>query len=430
MAVFRSSNILANSNFPLIAALAYRIEKEVFIEMNDSSVRNIIFSDIKEKDTGNFKVVGKAYIFENVTFTSTTVLIDHDIKTPSSSSEYKNGKKNSFKVAGYFAMNLVSDLLNPQSEKTPPLEIDIFMFKDCIFKEDFFIDSHLKEVSFVGCEFEKRIYINSINKGESENLIIEKLSFLNTNFKDKFKLHNSTLSDLCIRNCNFSNNADFFGCEISSLEAEIKFHSINFNKRTLFGDVIFKSKVDFKYVTFMGYVHFRKATFLNGIGLDYSNIEKEVNFYNIKGLESKASVNNTSQETYRIIKHQLKSVGNTIDSNKYHSLELKKKKHNLSFFSLDYIVFFLHGLCSNHSQSWLRPIAGIVIIGCLTYFLLLFFGACCNDNKWYIEVFKYFSIISNEECFKSSPAIFLFNKLTLGYLYYQFLTAIRKDTKM
>lgn len=55
-------------------------------------------------------------------------------------------------------------------------------------------------------------------------------------------------------------------------------------------------------------------------------------------------------------------------------------------------------------------------------------------NKW--ELFKeiladtpkYMSIINGDELKEYSVA-FLLNKVLLGYLYYQFVTAVRKDTR-
>ncbi len=48
--------------------------------MSDTQIRNINFSDIKEKDTDNFKIIDSTYVFESVTFTNSVVLLDNDIK--------------------------------------------------------------------------------------------------------------------------------------------------------------------------------------------------------------------------------------------------------------------------------------------------------------------------------------------------------------
>ena len=48
-------------------------------------------------------------------------------------------------------------------------------------------------------------------------------------------------------------------------------------------------------------------------------------------------------------------------------------------------------------------------------------------SKLFNEFFKYISIASFDEL-KNKPWLFVFNKLMLGYLYYQFIIAVRKDT--
>ena len=61
--------------------------------------------------------------------------------------------------------------------------------------------------------------------------------------------------------------------------------------------------------------------------------------------------------------------------------------------------------------------------------LLEYFQLCCE----YICVCreynpKYLYILTNINI-DQNPILFIFHKISLGYLYYQFLTAIRKDTK-
>jgi len=45
------------------------------------------------------------------------------------------------------------------------------------------------------------------------------------------------------------------------------------------------------------------------------------------------------------------------------------------------------------------------------------------------EFFHYLYILNKNEILLAHPATLLFNKLSLGYLYYQFLISIRKDTR-
>ena len=45
-----------------------------------------------------------------------------------------------------------------------------------------------------------------------------------------------------------------------------------------------------------------------------------------------------------------------------------------------------------------------------------------------IDLTKFVYLGSSYDDFNNS-AVFFFNKITLGYLYYQFITAVRKDTR-
>ena len=79
--------------------------------------------------------------------------------------------------------------------------------------------------------------------------------------------------------------------------------------------------------------------------IDGVYIEKEINFYGAKGLENSEHI---SQETYRIIKYNCQKIANQIEANKYHALELKKRKEALTKSNLlDYIVFNFNWCCQS-----------------------------------------------------------------------------------
>lgn len=325
--------------------------------------------------------------------------------------------------------------------------VECIEFINCVFKKDIYInigiESHVNSIIIKGCSFEGRLYINEQSEENSSNILLDQFSIVDTECKGNFKLHNSVIKLFFARDTDFISNADFFKSRLiaggratyelktdSTDSGIIQFKSINFEGLALFGEVYFESLVSFRYVTFKGYVHFKDSKFKKGVDLDYANIEKDINFYNIKGLTSNISQNNTSQETYRIIKYQLKKVGNTIDSNKFHSFELKKKKLSLCKCSLDYIVLSLHGITSEYSQNWLRPLIFIFIVGIITMLSIKYFNGALNKGISFSELFKYISIINIGKNFEESPIIFILNKISLGYLYYQFITSIRKDTKI
>lgn len=308
-------------------------------------------------------------------------------------------------------------------------DIKSFKFIDCKFSNDTFFTRNLESLRFEECLFEKRCYINNQYEANTIEIKISSIVIKKTVFKENFKLHNTIIGYFHIVDTDFIKNADFFkSVFVSGCDSKINFNAINFHELALFGDTKFKQLLQFKYVTFKGYSHFRSAVFYQGFDLEYANIEKEMNFFNIKELDSKNSKKNTSQETYRIIKHQLQKNGNIIGSNKYHSLELSKRRKKLPFFSFDHLVLLFHWGSSNHSQNWFFPLIWIFVVGSLTCW-----GVSNSGCEWSLEqiehIFKYISIFNFDDGLKKLPVIFVLNKAFLGYLYYQFLTAIRKDTR-
>tara|TARA_R110002049_G_scaffold29552_14_gene100440 strand:- start:7398 stop:8558 length:1161 start_codon:yes stop_codon:yes gene_type:complete len=308
-------------------------------------------------------------------------------------------------------------------------DVKKFKFIDCKFSDDTFFKKNLESLIFEECVFEKRCYINNQYETNTALIEINRIVIKKTVFKENFKLHNTVIGYFHIEDTDFIKNADFFKSVFESgKDNNINFVAINFHALALFGNTEFKQLLQFKYVTFKGYSHFRSALFKQGFDLEYANIEQEMNFFDIRGLDRKDSKKTTSQETYRIIKHQLQKVGNIIGANKYHSLELSKRRQQLSFYSFDYLVLLFHWVSSNHSQSWLLPLIWIFIVGSLTSWGVA--NSCSECCFYQIEhIFKYISIFNLDDCLKKLPIIFVMNKVSLGYLYYQFLTAIRKDTR-
>ena len=193
-------------------------------------------------------------------------------------------------------------------------------------------------------------------------------------------------------------------------------------------------KMQFGYISFESSINFRNATFNDGFNLDRINIGKDcnINFYNLQGLDTAVSINNTSQETYRVIKYHLDNIGNKIDANKYHSLELLKKHNNIwnsnkisPILLFDGIISVINYTTSYFSKYWILPLFWILIVSYITSFCI------SDDNILNVHYqAQYLSILALDGIkLKDTPWVFLFHKVSLGYLYYQFLTAVKKDTK-
>ncbi|MBU0632536.1 pentapeptide repeat-containing protein [bacterium] len=260
---------------------------------------------------------------------------------------------------------------------------------------------------------------------------IIKIKFIDCKFSDDtyFKKNFEYLE---FYDCIFDGFLDMSNCTITNFKCE----NTDFQSYVAIDNVDFQSMVNFKYVSFIGHLYIRDTTFEEGIELSYANLEKEMTFFNNQGLGRTKSIENTSQETYRIIKYQLEKVGNIIGANEYQALELVKYRKNIwkkmkddfldcKFISnklLDGVVLFFHWLSSNNSRNWLVTLIWIFIVGSGTSYLLGLYITWENT-------FKYLSIINFDESLKKMPIIAVLNKVLLGYLYYQFLTAIRKNTR-
>ena len=299
---------------------------------------------------------------------------------------------------------------------------------NCVFEKDVFINKEFTHLSLKNCCFEGKFYINNQYNNPDKVLEIDSLNIQDTKFHANFKLHNSEVKHFVLKDTDFEKNADFFRTKFLTTD-DIVFHTINFRALALFGETVFSEYLIFKYVTFQGYSHFREAVFKKGLNLEYANIEKEMNFFGIKELDEKTSIENTNQETYRIVKYQLQKVGNIIDSNKYHALELEKKRKKVcdksckdKKFLADCIFLNIHKISSNYSTNWLLSLLWIFVIG-------IIFNLYLTNELLSINIFKYISLLTSKEDFSSNYILFVLNKVILGYLYYQFVTAIRKDTR-
>lgn len=392
------------------------------------------------------------------------LLIDND-ESAKIEVNFKNCKFSNFIIK---EQNIKADILFDYDEKSQNLEIQKFI----IF----------------GSTLGGKFYINKQYSGNSQTLKINSFKLENTVFEENFKLHHTNLSEFNIEDTDFNKHADFFkskffkGTLLEDKDEKINkddigFKAINFKGLALFGDTEFSKKLIFKYVTFESFSHFRKAKLKKGLDLDYSNIQQEMNFFDVKELDNPESKNNTSQETFRIIKHNFEKIGNKIEANKYHALELDRKQNNLESENprkwLEYIVFKIHSLSSEHSTNWLRVVLWLLIIGSITtllnisalyvlslpifyiIYLLTSLVSSIETERIFIitiillcmTIFNINSLFTNIAIITltNSSVVFLgglddylsswqkvvlfFNKISLGYLYYQFLLSVRKDTR-
>ncbi len=340
-------------------------------------------------------------------------------------------------------------------------------FKNCKFKKLYcwnIPDNQILEINItsgsieelnVNSKIQGKFYINKQYGENKEVIFIDKLIVKDSIFQENFKLHNAQVKILTIEDTDFNKHADFFKSKINKgtlvkdkkeniNENDIGFKAINFKGLALFGDTEFGKKLIFKYVTFESFSHFRKSKLPYGLDLDYSNIQNEMNFFDVEKLDSEEAKSNTSQETYRIIKHNFEKIGNKIEANKYFALELEQKKVNLENDEprkwLDYLVFKIHWLSSEFGTNWFRVLClicftSLATVGFIHFDILkqLFFHPNLFKPEYIMKIinefFQYLYILNKNEALRLHPATLIFNKVALGYLYYQFLISIRKDTR-
>lgn len=309
-------------------------------------------------------------------------------------------------------------------------------FEDCkiaklMIKNDMISDIN-KSIIINGGKIDKFLIKNSeisnhvhINHEPNKNLEIDYLEIIDSTFEKDFSFNNTIIKNTEIKNCDFNSLSEFINVQFTE---KFNFDEITYKGFTLFDDCIFNAKAEFKYVIFEKFTSFRGSKFNKGINLEYTSSDEEINFYGMEILDKTT----TSQETYRIIKNQFEKLNNKIEANKYHTLEMEQHRRNIwerifndcnSFLKLlpDGIVLFIHKLSSNHSNNWFLALFWIFIVSFVTSWSL--------DSVTVDNVFKYINILSKIEDFNCSYIAMTLNKVSLGYLYYQFLTAVRKDTR-
>lgn len=299
-----------------------------------------------------------------------------------------------------------------------------YTFSGCVFNDNVNFNPLENSVITVDyCTFKEHFYINNGYLSDDKVIKVNTITIEDSTFEKDFGVYNAEIKAIKINNVDFESLAEF---NEVTFQDEFDFKEISYKGFTLFDKCIFNTKAEFEYIIFEKFTSFRGSTFNKGLNLDYTSGDKEINFFGINGLESDESKHETSRETYRIIKNNFEKNGNKIEANKYHALELDQRRRELAKNKWknisDYIVFKIHDLSSEHSTNWFLALFWMFVVSYITNKFL--------GNELSIDcVFKYINILSKIEDFDNSYFVMVFNKVSLGYLYYQFLTAVRKDTR-
>lgn len=436
--------VVSNIKFDVIPSISFDNTKSCNYKITDSKSQEIQSNTIKRIK------------FQNCEFNTEPIITNENVFLI----EFDNCIFNSIDDISTILLGTTHDnkqvyFYNCKFDKFQLGDIRAIMFNSNIKLCRFFLyGGEIDKFIIENIEIASKFYINKQYDDNNRLCKINTLNISNSIFKENFKLHNCEVEEVIIKDVDFEKNADFYmskfvsGAKNEDFDeaTEINFHALNFKSLALFGDVYFYKKFNLRYVTLEGYSHFRNAIFNEGLDLDYTNIQNEMNFFGAEGLSSKLSKQNTSQETYRIIKHNFMKLNNVIEANKYHSLELNTHRRNIKFLdvllecklpiqnTLDWLVSIFHLLSSNYSKNWLFALGWIVIVSTMTNLFLGHEIFIQEKINWEC-IFKYINILTSVDDFKNELtdekyyAVMAFNKVSLGYLYYQFLTSIRRNTK-
>lgn len=261
---------------------------------------------------------------------------------------------------------------------------DYINFKDCIFE---------KEVNFKDCIFEKEA------------------NFSNAKFIDNVYFNNSTfLNFVDFHECEFDGVANFFGVKFCDL--------VNFSS------VVFKD--------------FNKTIFIN-LDIDNINLEKikkSKKLQNLEKNEEKIKLLNAFRDSFRVIKHSLSSVNNSLESSKFHKLELYVKEIELELKSnLDFRNHFStttkkpktkdYNLFKQEKINWKRLIHLFLTILFIVIFYFTLDVKVTDEflikDIYFIVVLETIIILSCAVCFVCLFKIFKILLKTLKSCYYNLL---------
>jgi hypothetical protein len=243
----------------------------------------------------------------------------------------------------------------------------ILSFNDITISKQLFnghddFEPKIKHLIIDNCILKDKFILKNTNMTNSRN--IETVMISNTVFENEFYFENNISENFKINNCEFKQIADFNKTKFISFIIE----KTSFDDYVIFSNCEFGNKEDnkkdyitkFKYTTFNGFINFNDTKFYNGLVLDGAHMAKDASFFNIY-----IAYENTTRETFRIIKHSFDKVGNIIEANKFFSFEMKKYKNELkgkSGHHQEKFVFFTNEFFSNFGQSYIKPFVLLLLI--------------------------------------------------------------------
>lgn len=349
------------------------------------------------------------------------------------------------------------------------------IYQMCIFNKDIYIskmdnkENIIENTLFSDCEFKKKLEAEDIsfkkgifnNTKYNEYIEISKIRFFNCIIGNDFilqgyKIGNLDLSETTflgktkIQYCDIEIDADFYNTKFEDLADFYKtnfvkayFEKTDFKNIAVFSEAEFYCDVDFKYTKFLGTSIFRDTVITGKLNLRDTIFKENANFLDITSKSRKVydeekheiihigeleDIKVSNRETARIIKNFFDSSNNIIEANRFYKLEMKEREKELDFKKsfLEWIIFKIHSISSNHSQDWLIAIFWIISIT----FLYSYSSFLLNKDKielvllpFIISFLIIFINILEVSIYNQIKNIYKITSVCLLYFIYGFITS-------
>lgn len=278
-----------------------------------------------------------------------------------------------------------------------------------------------------------------LNKEQYQKRDIFDLDLLNlkeSTFESKVKIQfYDCIQDANFYNTKFENLADFYRTKFY----KVNFERTDFNNIAVFSEAEFYCDVDFKYTKFLGTSIFRDMVITGKLNLRDTIFKEDANFLDITSKSRKIydeekkdfihigeleDIEVSNRETARIIKNFFDSSNNIIEANRFYKLEMKEREKELdvkkSF--LEWIIFKVHSISSNHSQDWLIAVFWIISIT----FLYSYSNFLLNKDKIELVIISFLIVFINileVSIYNQIKNIYKIISISLLYFIYGFITS-------
>lgn len=331
----------------------------------DQSAREKLLTNIKSvtfTDCFFFSKPGTLGLTKT-TFTNCTIDSNWDLlPSETNDSEYHNCIfLDEVEISGTFFHK--QDEVDKESIKTG---IDISTFDSCQFK---------KGMSLSVLE---SIIRNDHSESKPSNTTHLKITHCNlptTDFLSTFSAKKIEISESSVDNLKIVAKTDASSLRLSlcDINSKLNIEQSNIDKLHICDchihcpSAITRNIINFACISMTSFhdqLSFQGTTFSSGLEISTMHNKYAPNF-----LGSFIGENNSSRETFRIIKNSFDSVGNFIEGNKFYSMEMKKMADELKLAKnpFDLILYNLNRIASRNGQSFVLPLYWIITLSLLRY---------------------------------------------------------------